>query len=759
MTEERGYPSYPKYPSTQDVNEQHGEMDIHYILSEIWGSKRTMLISFAAALVLGIMVALSLNPSYKTDALIQIRPRTPLMGMTSIADVLSSMSFTKGPMPAQAQVESTLVQSRYVLGHVVEEMGLDNHVVPKLFPLFGQLISKHYSGKSPAKPWFGLTKYNWGGAKLTLDKLSVSSSMVSNHARFRLVAGKKGHYSVYDQNGQLMLRGVAGELARSSARSPALTMQVNTLTARPGTEFTVWKSSQQDAVRNLAASMSIDKDTLRNSIMDVTYTAGSPDAAVNVLNKIVDTAYTLGLQQQANEADRIIGFLHQQIPMVKAQLESAENNLAHYQASSGNINMSAQTQVLLQQIVNVDNQVEQMKLRRTELLQKYTKTHPFVVTLDEKINQVEQEAKEQESHLRGLPEKDRGMVELVRDVKTKNALYMMLLDKAQELKLLKAGAVSSLTILDYAAVPPQMVPVRKSLIMMASGFVGIIIGLLIVFVRVMLRSGIQDPDAVEKELGVPTHGIVPYSPRQHQMEGEIDKGELLPGVSRVLARSMPSDIAIEAMRSLRTAVQLNLLSASNNIIAINGATPGIGKSFVSMNFAHVLSDARKRVLLIDADLRKGKLHEHLELDRMPGLTDFLQGTATLEEIVHTIDDGKLYFIPRGRKAESPSELLLQPELSELLTGLAKEFDAVVVDTAPVLVVADGAIVSAQAGTNLLVVGAGKNSMKEITRAVAMLKNNNVEPTATVFNYREKRVAGYGYYYNYGYKYYSSYQAT
>lgn len=734
-----------------------GEIDLHRVIHEIKSAKRFIAIVVAVMVLIGTVLSFSMKPSYQTDALIQVKQgQNPISALSSLADMVSTFSMSSSQMPPQAQVESMLISSRYVLGKVIEQLHLDIAIRPDYFPILGKLKANHYKGKGLAPAFMGMTNYPWGGEKLVVTHMHVADAAINKKEAFKLTVTGKNTYALYDSEGQLMFHGVVGKAGSSGGQNPMVAMTVGELFARPGVSFEVRKLSLQDEIKALNSQIAVNNQQTKNGILDITFKWGSPAGAVNILNSIIDTAYQLGVKQQSEEAEKTLQFLDKQLPKVKAQLTTAENALSDYQTKSGNFNLSVQAQVMLQQVMQVNNQLEQLKLKRTELLQNYTKDHPFVVTLDHKIAQVQKELTHLDSQLRQLPEQDKGSVELMRDVKTKNQLYLMLLGKAQEMQILRAGVVSNLRILDYASEPPLLLPVKHALIIVVSGLAGLIFSILFVLARHLLQRGVQDPDMVERVTGLPTQAIVPYSKQQENILESLVHGAK-EGVG-ILARSAPKDIAVEALRSLRTTLQLMMLDAPNNILAISGMIPSIGKSFISTNLAYVIADMGKRVLLIDTDMRKGHIHKNLNLKNAPGLSDYLQGRATAEEIVHTIEKDCVHFIAKGSHCDNTSELMMGSRMKALLDELAPHFDMILMDTAPVLIVADGIIASALAGTTLLVVGAGKNTEQELSRGMAMLKQNDVNVKASIFNHREKSASQGGYYYyDYAYKYYDAYR--
>jgi tyrosine-protein kinase Etk/Wzc len=220
----------------------------------------------------------------------------------------------------------------------------------------------------------------------------------------------------------------------------------------------------------------------------------------------------------------------------------------------------------------------------------------------------------------------------------------------------------------------------------------------------------------------------------------------------VLVKTHPGDLAVEALRSLRTSLQLALAAGRSNVVAVMGPSPSVGKTFVSVNLAHLLADAGSRVLLVDADLRKGMLHRQLGKPRSPGLSEILQG----DEHVYDVEcvTPHLHFVACGEAPANPSELLSTRRLDQFLEAVSPDFDVVIVDTAPVLAVTDGVLAGRRAGTTLLVLRAGQHPLREITGALKQMAQNGVEPCALVINGMRAQAADYS-----NVKYGRSYQSS
>jgi len=199
-----------------------------------------------------------------------------------------------------------------------------------------------------------------------------------------------------------------------------------------------------------------------------------------------------------------------------------------------------------------------------------------------------------------------------------------------------------------------------------------------------------------------------------------------------------------------------MLEAKNNIVSIMGVAPGVGKSFVSANFAYLLANAGKKILLIDGDIRKGHLKDYFKVGACLGLSELVLGSCTFEQAVIQSQYDNLDFLATGAYPPNPSELLMTERFKQVLETAAKRYDLVIIDTAPILAVTDAALIGQHAGTNFMVLASNAHEVSEIELALKRVSANGVKINGVVFNFNRKEKNlhsyGYGYRYNYQYKY-------
>ncbi|HBV9572809.1 TPA: polysaccharide biosynthesis tyrosine autokinase, partial [Klebsiella pneumoniae] len=263
--------------------------------------------------------------------------------------------------------------------------------------------------------------------------------------------------------------------------------------------------------------------------------------------------------------------------------------------------------------------------------------------------------------------------------------------------------------------------------------------------------GIESPEQLE-ELGINVYASIPVS---EWLTNKTSKTNKKKNESEILLiDENPADLAVEAIRSLRTSLHFAMMESKNNVLMISGASPNAGKTFVSTNLAATIASAGKRVLFIDADLRKGYVHKIFKNNHEKGLSDILSGLIEVKSSIEKVPNGAFDFISRGQVPPNPSELLMHPRFEALLKWASQEYDLVIIDTPPILAVTDAAIIGRYVGTTLLVARYEANTAKEILISKRRFEQSGVEIKGCILNGVVKKASSYyGYGYNhYGYSY-------
>lgn len=731
----------PKPPISAPPLDDNDTIDLRELLGTLWDRRWLIVIVTAIFFVVSVAYALLATPVYQANAMVQVEQKIPtLPGLTDLSQLV-------GDAAPEATTEIALLTSRMVVGKAVDDLNLDIVVTPRRVPLVGDFIARHYQPPRPgavATPWLGMAQYDWGGSQLHIYQLDVPSSMLDQP--LNLVADGDGGFSLYDDDDNLLLRGPVGQ----PVKGHGVTIQVQTLRANPGMQFSVIRQPPLEAIADLQLILGAAEQAKDSGIISVSYQDTDPARATTVLDRIVQLYVRQNVERSSAEAASSLRFVKEQLPGIRKDLEKAENALSTYQTKAHAANLDLQTKGLLDQIVAIETNLSQLKLQQAEVERKYTPQHPAYRALLQQQGDLEAKKKGLESQISSLPDTQQELLRLTRDVQVGTQTYTTMLAQAQQLDIARAGTVGNARVVDHAAVDvSQPVKPRKTLVVLIGTALGGFLVLVWIFLRQMLNRGVEDPDVIE-QLGLPVYASIPLSTYQRDLE---DPATAHPhrrgngGKLHLLALDDPHDLAIEAVRSLRTSLHFAMLEAKNNILMISGASPDAGKTFISSNLAAVVAQAGQRVLLLDGDLRKGSLHRVMGGGAAPGLSELLVGSADLDGTAHQTSLDGLSFIARGQVPPNPSELLMHAKFTELLRRLSAAYDLVIIDTPPVLAVTDAAIIGNQAGTSLLVARFGMNQARELALARQRFEQNRVGLKGAIFNAVQKRSSGY---YSYGY---------
>ncbi|MCM8743133.1 polysaccharide biosynthesis tyrosine autokinase [Pseudomonas koreensis] len=696
-----------------------------------------------AFMAAGVAYAVLATPVYLANALVQVEPKkNDMLGFSDLSSMLGGQS--------PSVTEIGIIKSRAVIGKTVDDLRLDIDVTPNTFPVIGGFLARRYRGESEfsvAPPRFGFNSYAWGGERLEFTRLNLPKELLGK--KLTLVAGEQQRFQLLDDNDNLLVEGVAG----AAFSQDGVEGLIERLQANPGTRFEVVRNPRIVTIQGYQDALDISEQGKESGIIRLAL--ASPDAAeaVKILNKIAALYVDQNVRRTSAEAAQSLAFLQSQLPQVKRDLAKASDALNAYQTHGKTVNISLETQSVLGQSVALETRISELKMQQAELDRKFTKQHPAYRALMSQIGELTQQQKALEGKVGDLPATQQELLNLTRDVEVASQIYTQLLNKSQELDIVRAGAVGNVRLIDPADVDlTSPVKPKKALIVLIATFLGAFLGVALVLLRKSLSRGLEGPEAIE-QLGLPVYASIPYSALQREEDTKKGRAKISAETpAYLLALRNPTDLSIESIRSLRTCLHFAALDSTNNRIMISGPSPQVGKTFVSSNLAAVMAQSGQRVLLIDADMRKGHLHKTLNVPIANGLSDLLVKRCSIEQAVNTVEIDNLHFISRGQVPPNPSELLMHANFRDLLAELSQRYDVVIIDTPPLLAVTDAAIVGREAGISLIVTRFAVNPAKEIEMTIRRFAQNGIELKGAVFNGVEKRAASY--YGNGSYGYYN-----
>ncbi|CAH6683409.1 Putative tyrosine-protein kinase in cps region [Klebsiella pneumoniae] len=712
--------------TNKSSSKDEDELDLGRLIGEIIDHRKLIVSITAFFTLLALVYVVFSTPIYQADALIQVEQKQG----NAILNNLSQMLPDSQP---QSAPEIALIQSRMILGKTVDDLNLQTIIKKSYFPIFGRGFAR-------------LLGENEGS--LSISRLYVHN-VGNDSVKLKLTVRDGKHYEIDFNNKKI--NGYVGQLYENDDFS----IKVDKMDAKPGSEYNIYYESRLKAISDLQNTLSVADQGKDTGMLTISLTGEDPSIIERIVESISDNYLAQNIARQAAQDAKSLEFLNKQLPQVRSDLDIAEDKLNQYRRKNDSVDLSLEAKSVLDQIVNVDNQLNELTFRESEISQLYTKEHPTYKALMEKRKTLQEEKAKLNKKVSTMPETQQEILRLSRDVESGRAVYMQLLNRQQELSIAKSSAIGNVRIIDNAVTQPKPVKPKKVLIVLLGFVFGGVISICIVLLRVFLRRGIESPEQLE-ELGINVYASVPVAEiisktaskkgTFTKKQNDFDKG--------LLALVNPTDLAIEAIRGLRTSLHFAMMESRNNILMISGASTNAGKTFISSNLAAVISQSGKKVLFIDTDMRKGYAHKLFNVQPENGLSDYLSKRIELEKVIKQTSIAGLEFISRGMIPPNPAELLMHQRMGEFLNWANEHYDMVILDTPPILAVTDAAVIGNYAGTTLLVARFELNTTKEMTIAFKRFDQSGINVKGCILNGIVKKASSYyGYgYHHYGYSY-------
>ena len=575
-----------------------------------------------------------------------------------------------------------------------------------------------------------------------------------------------------------------------------------------GTPIRVVKSPVEVMVDYYKNALGIQQEEEESSILTLALKDNSPARAEDVLNTLINVYNEEAIKDKNQVAVNTADFISERLIIIESELGGVETELETFKqryqrvdiASSAGMYMSEsqkystdalelETQLRLANYIkdyltdptkdtglipsntgisdmNIESQISlynTAKLKRDRLIDDSSENNPVVEELNNSLRAMKQniiravdnmivslnvkrdDAQSREmraqSRVSSIPTKERQMLSIERQQKIKESLYLFLLNKREENALSQAMADNNARVIDGAEGSDAPISPRRNRILLLGLLAGIALPGVGCLMVLFLDTRVHSRKEVEKAVSVPFLGEIPMDKdmaRQRRRAGTDVKME-------------EDSIVAEAFRVVRTNMAfMQRKDKPTQVITFTSFNEGAGKTFVSRYLAQSFVYAKKRVVLVDLDIRKGTLSRYIKGHKL-GVTNFLADTLlTVDEIIHP--HGDFDVVSAGTMAPNPAELLMDSRLDELFDQLRTRYDIIIADNVPVGIIADASIANRIADLTVFVVRAGRLDRRQLPDIEALYESKTLNNMALLLNGVDPHRRGYGYAYGYGYGY-------
>lgn len=748
--------------------EQANEVDLREILFKYLNYWRWFVLSVTFFLVLGYIYAKLQTPLYKIETNILIKDNKGSLG--GQADLLKDLDlFTSNKI---IDNEIQILKSYTLMEKVVRSLGLTTSYYMeeglRKQPLYQDLPFK-----------VTLVKPNLNSYSEPFSVKIVSKTEVE-------INGKRALMNRPVQTGE--------GLILVSALQPSI--------AESKDDIMVKFNKVDQIIQNYTNNVKIDPASKQATVLIINLEDALPQRGKDILNQLVEEYNQAALDDKNEVTANTLSFIEERLNLIQRELSSVEKNVENYKSSNQITDIGSESKIFLETVQANDAQQSKVQiqlgildnletylesntdeygklpsmmgiedptllglvaelggaqLKRQSLLRTIPETNPVMSSINDQIRSLKQTIDETvknirsglqvtkrqlelknsqfESTIRKVPAKERGLLDVMRQQEIKNNLFTYLLQKREESALSLASNVSDSRIIDKARSTPNPVKPVKKVIYLGFFLIGLLIPFGTIYIKDLLDIKVGKRQDIEQLTSAPILAEIAHSEDSNAL----------------LVVEKPRSIVAEQIRSLRTNLQFISADQDHKVLLFTSNMSGEGKSFVSLNLGASVAMSGKKVVILELDLRKPKLHAGLSIDNTIGLSNYLIGKVGMKEIVKPIPQLKDYFIITcGPIPPNPAELLTNGKIPALIAQLKQEFDFVILDAPPVGLVTDAQILAPYADATLFIVRhrySIKNSIRNIDQLyrAAKFKNMNI-----IFNSIEREGAGYGYGYGYGY---------
>ncbi|HCV9971113.1 TPA: tyrosine-protein kinase, partial [Klebsiella pneumoniae] len=405
------------------------EIDFGRLVGEVIDHRKLIVAITTGFTVIAVLYSLLATPIYQANALIQVEQKQGNAILSSLSQILPDGQPQSAP-------EISLLQSRMILGKTVDELALQAQITPKYFPLIGKGLARIMGKKT---------------GEIALSQINIANVNSNEATKFILTVKDEKNYTI--EGDGFKLNGTVG----TPLYGQGISLLVSKIDAEKGSQFEIEYISKLKAITLLQDSLSVVDQGKDTGMLSITFTDENPALAERIIDSISQNYLTQNIARQAAQDAKSLEFLNQQLPIVRNDLDNAEDKLNAYRKQRDSVDLTMEAKTVLDQIVNVDNQLNELTFREAEISQLYTKEHPTYKALMEKRQTLQEEKNKLSKRVSSMPATQQEVLRLSRDVESGRAVYLQLLNRQQELNIAKSSAIGNVRIIDQAVTIPKPV--------------------------------------------------------------------------------------------------------------------------------------------------------------------------------------------------------------------------------------------------------------------------------------------------------------
>jgi len=744
-----------KNVSNSASKEDNDEIDLMALLFAILRGWKTIVFFAALGLIIGVLYSRYVNPTFKSDALLQVEDKSS--GISALGSEISDLI---GSEDSKAQTEAELIRSRMILEPVVNLL----HLRVKLADPNIGFMDRIQSDSIPTQ----INKPEGVSLKTQDGEIQVSQFNVSQdyiNQPFTLTRSATGFVL---SNGFDDFKGQIGQAHQFRGTNGQIQITVNDLPT-DGYPIDISKQSLKMTTDTINSSLSVVEKGKQTGIIELSMTGANQQQTSLILKQIALSYIDKNQSRGSEETTKTIDFMETQIPALKKKLEDSETIFNNFRKKYGTIDVSKEAELLLTENSQIDVQLNELKLKKADLTTYYTEEHPLVIQINEQLKVLNNRKQEIDNTVAGLPEIQREFLQLSADTEINREIYLTLIKNYEQLKIVKAGQIGYARIIDLPISTFKAIAPKKLQIIILAMLLGAMLGTMLVLLKNMLRNVVKDPERLEAKTGVPVIATIPRSPILTRLGRKKSP-------NRLLAYADNNSLSYEAIKSLRTNLMFGMPTQGRagqraKVILITGESPGVGKSFISSNLTEVFAQLDKKTLIIDADMRLGELHKVFNMDQHNGLADYLtqdtthlsrdntqlvkidavQDSSHLASFIHSTGIDNIDFMPRGEHPRNPASLLANGSFDHLMTELNLHYDYIIIDSPPILAASDAMILAQHADKVLMVTRYDDSIEGQLVYAVNQMNKANIKVDGIILNDVQQGILSkYSYHYSYAY---------